>query len=425
VSELAIARNLAVAGLAGLAVGLEREWSGHASGPGARFAGIRTFFLLGLLGGVAGWLTDAVHVAAGLALVLGGVALTVSAYLIAARRSIEAIDGTTEAAALLVLGLGLVAGLGEIQIASGATAVILLILGEKHAIRRFVGAIGPVEMQAALQFAVLALVVLPLVPAGPYGPGGVIRPRQVWGVVLFFSALNFAGYLARRAFGEQRGYPLAGALGGLLSSTAVTLHYSRRSREEPDLSGPLALGTLAACVVLVPRVLVVVGALNFGLLPRALLALGPMLVLGGVLVLLRWRQAPPRSDAPAPEDDRNPLKLWTAIRMAVAFQIVLIGIELARTWFGSAGVVGGAALVGLTDVDALTLSMTRLAADTGSTILAAQALGVGVVVNTLLKTGLTLALGSAEFRRRSAPALLLLAASGALGWWLVTLVRPA
>ncbi|MEO8451721.1 MAG: MgtC/SapB family protein [Gemmatimonadota bacterium] len=419
-SELMLARNLAAAALAGLAVGIEREWSGHASGPQARFAGVRTFLLLGLLGGLAGWLISEVAVAAGVALLAAAGGLILAAYVIAARRVAGGIDGTTEAAAIVVLALGLVAGVGEIRVASGATAVVVLALGEKGAIHRFVGRIGEVEMRAALQFAVLALVVLPLLPAGPFGPLGVIRPRALWTVVLLFSGLNFAAYLVRRSFGDARGYPLAGALGGLLSSTAVTLTFARLSHREPAQAKPLALGAVAASVVLVPRVVVIITALNADLTGPAILALIPLFLTGVVVVAAWWIRARGRGAPGVTSEPANPLQLGSAIRMAIAFQIVLLGMELITRRFGSSGILAGAAIIGLTDVDALTMSLSRLAEQSDSIRIAARALLVGVIANTLLKAGLALVLGTGAFRRLAVPALASMAVAAVAGWWLLS-----
>ena len=152
--ELDTAARLAVAALVGLAVGIEREWSGHATGPGARFAGARTFFLLGLLGGFAGWLAEIGLVPLAVLFVAGGLALAVTAYAMAVSRG-AGVDGTTEAAATLVLMLGVVAGLGYFGIASGAAALVVLVLPEKTRIHGFVEQIGQQELQAALYFAVL------------------------------------------------------------------------------------------------------------------------------------------------------------------------------------------------------------------------------------------------------------------------------
>jgi uncharacterized membrane protein (DUF4010 family) len=414
-SDLEIAARLAVAALAGMAVGIEREWSGHATGPTARFAGVRTFLLLGTIGGLSGVLLEPAGPALAAALLLAAGGVIVSAYLTAARRSAEAIDGTTEVAAVLVLGTGLLAGIGFLEVASGIAAVAVLALGEKETIRAFVRRIGREEMQAALQFAVLALVVLPLLPEGPYGPLGGFRPRALWTVVLIFSAINFAGYLARRALGDSRGYQAMGTLGGLVSSTAVTFTFARLSRVQPASSLALAAGTVAACTVLVIRVLVVVLVLNAALAPAAALRLWPMLLGGAVLVLLMHRRAPARSPDHSASESRNPLRLGSAILMAVGFQLVLMMLSLLKTQFGDVGVYASAALAGLTDMDALTFAMSGLAEEVSQVPVAAGALVVGVIVNTLFKTTLALVLGSPAYRKATVGGLLVISALGAVG----------
>lgn len=418
-TELEIATRLAVAGLAGMAVGLEREWSGHATGPLARFAGVRTFLLLGAIGGVTGWLVETGIPVVAAALLLGATGLVVAAYLTAARRAPEAIDGTTETAAVLVLGIGLLAGLGHLRVSSGSAAVVVLALAEKESIRGFVHRIGDHEMRAALQFAVLALVVLPLLPEGPFGPGGSIRPRSLWIVVLLISGLNFAGYIARKVLGEHRGYQAMGALGGLVSSTAVTLTFARKSRAEPGNAVPLAVGTVAASTVLVPRLLGITLLLNAGFVGPAAVGLLPMLLAGVLLLLVGFRRladGTPESPPPAPE---NPLQLWSAIKMAAAFQAVLLLLELATRRFGSAGIIASAGVLGLTDTDALTYGMNRLAESPDLVATAARALALGVVVNTLFKSAIAAALGSPAFRRLALPGLLAMAVAGGIGFWVL------
>jgi uncharacterized membrane protein (DUF4010 family) len=411
--------RIGVAGLVGLAVGIEREWSGKASGPNARFAGVRTFFLVGTIGGIVGWLLEAGESTLASALVVAAGALVVAAYVLAARRHSEAIDGTTEAAAILVLGVGVVAGLGSLTLASGIAAVVVLALGEKRVISEFIHRIGQTEMQAALQFAVLALVVLPLLPEGPFGPLGGIRPRALWGVVLIFCGLNFAGYLARRALGDARGYQVMGALGGLISSTGVTLNFSRQSRQEPANADPLAVGTVAACTVLVPRLLGLTLFLNPALLPRAAIGLGPIFLAGVLLIFLRRQHLSGGAPLQAPPITVNPLQLGSAIRLAVAFQVVLTLLTLVTTRFGQTGVLASAALLGTTDMDALTFGMSRLALDPAMLATAAVALTLGVIVNSVVKAGIALLLGTPAFRQRAVPGLVVLALAGGFGIWLL------
>jgi uncharacterized membrane protein (DUF4010 family) len=399
-------------------VGIEREWSGHASGPGARFAGARTFLLLGILGGIAGILLVEGVVAIPAVLLASASALTVTAYAVAARREgAEAVDGTTEAAALVVLALAVLAGLDHLRLAAAVGAVLVLALREKSAIQAFVHRIGEVELRAALQFAVLALVLLPILPVGPYGPMGGVRPRDLWFVVLLVSGLNFAGYLARRLVGESRGTAVAGLIGGLISSTAVALTFSRQSRESGVSAGSLALGVVGACTVLVPRVAVLTLALQPSLTPLLLPYLGPPLVLG-ILALMRGLHRGSDEGRHQPPQPRSPLRLGSAMLLALGFQAVLMLVAVVRGWLGQAGVVGSAALLGLTDLDALTYSMSRLAGAAELLPLAGLAIAVGVLANTLVKLGIVVVVGRGEFRRQAGFWLAGLVLASVAGLWL-------
>ncbi len=414
--ELEAAGRLAVAGLVGLAVGVERERSGHASGPLARFAGVRTFFILGLQGGVAGWLLSLGWTAAAAVLLASGAALAIAAYAVAVRSG-AGVDGTTEAAALAVIALAATAGLGHLGVAGGAAAVMVFALSEKDLVGRLLQRIDEMELRAAFQFAVLALVILPLLPSGPFGPFGTIRPRALWTVVLLFTGINFAGYLARRAVGPGRGYGLTGLLGGLISSTAVTFSFSRQSRQQAGLAPALGLGVLAASTMLLPRIGVVTLLLHARLAAALIPFLLPPLLLGSLLVVLALRRAPGGDRQEDAELD-NPLQFWSAIRMALAFQLVLIAVAWVRLHFGSSGVLTSAALLGLTDTDALTLSMIRLAAVPNMLALAARAIAVAVLANGVLKLILTLVFGAPTFRRVASVGLIALIAASGLGlWW--------
>jgi uncharacterized membrane protein (DUF4010 family) len=408
-----VAARLGIASLVGLAAGLEREWSGHASGPDARFAGLRTFFLLGLVGGVAGVVADLSYQQAAAALVVGGAALCVSAYAMAVRRPTAGTDGTTEAAALTIVALGLLAGLGWTGVAAGAGAIVVLLLSEKARLHWLVRQLSEPELRAGFQFAVLAVVVLPLLPAGPLFGVLAIKPRAVWAIVLLFSALNFAGFMARRIVGASRGFGIAGALGGVVSSTAVTLTFSRESRSQASLGDALAQGVLAACTVLIPRVLVVSAALSPPISLALLPLLAPAFVVGVGALAFGWRRDRERAE-PVVEDVSNPLRLGAAIRMAVAFQAAIIAITLVRTAWGRPGVFATAAALGLTDVDALTVSMSRPDANLVAAT-AARAIAIGIVANTLLKLTLVVVIGRTTYRRRAALGLAGVAIGGALG----------
>jgi uncharacterized membrane protein (DUF4010 family) len=386
---------LMVAALCGAAVGVERQWSGHATGPDARFGGVRTFTLIGAVGGMAGrvWLWGSPALA--LTLAAGIVGVIAIAYASSSRRDI---DATTEVAAVVVLASGIAAGLGQMQVASGLASATALLLFEKGRLHHWVSAVHDVELQAALRFAVMAAVILPLLPAGGLGPHGMIRPRGVWTLVLVFSAISFAGYIAQRVVGVSRGYAVTGLLGGLVSSTAVTLAFSRLSRRAA-LDG-LAYGIVAANTVVYARVVVTAAVLS----PTLAQQLGPSLsgaALVGVLAVLGswWRHRPSSSDeADAPVMLRNPFQLWAAVQMALLFQSVLIAVALAER-AGQAGLMATATLLGLHDVDALTVSMaTRVAEGSVADGVAWRAVMLGVLSNTVVKLVLALTVARGRVR---------------------------
>lgn len=383
---------MVIAALGGAVVGLERQWSGHADGPRARFAGIRTFTLLGLLGGLAGHLVSSAPLVAA-ALAAGGVGLVVAAYVAASRTDI---DGTTETAALVVLAAGVVAGTGHTGLASGLAATTGLLLVEKSRLHALVAQIDGTDLRAGIRFAAMAVVVLPLVPSGPFGPGIGVRPRELWALVLFFSGLSFAGHIARKAFGARHGLVAAGAVGGLVSSTHVTLTFARSSRDETALARALGVGAMAANLVLFPRVLAATTVLN----PPLALALLPWLVapMGLAAAVTAWGVGRTEGAAGPPPDSANPLRMMAALQMAVLFQVVLYGVDAAQAWFGRAGLFASAAALGLTDVDALTVTMARGEAARADLAQAARAIVVGILANTMLKASIALVVGRGPFR---------------------------
>jgi uncharacterized membrane protein (DUF4010 family) len=384
--------GLLIAALGGAAVGLERQWSGHAAGPAARFGGIRTFTMLGVLGGLSGWLWGLGVTAPAAILCAGAVLIIAIGYGAASRKDV---DGTTEVAALVVVAAGVLAGLDYIRLASGVFASATLLLVEKSRLHALAERIDDVGLRSGVRFAAMALVVLPLLPDGPYGPLGGIKPRELWALVLFFSGLSFAGYLARRIVGPGHGYLVTGLLGGLVSSTNTTFTFARASRTERKLERPLALGAVAANAVLYPRVLAASAILNPAIVgPLAPLLLAPA-VIGLAVAILGIR----RSRAVEAPDERtaNPLQLWGALQMAALFQAVLMVVYVVRERWGESGVMVTAAVLGLTDVDALTISMSRDVAHSVSPGTAAAAITVGVLSNTGMKLAVAVFLGSRRF----------------------------
>ncbi len=384
------------AALGGAAVGVERQRSGHAVGPEARFGGIRTFTLLGGVAGVAGHAVASGFEGLGTVLGAGALAIIVAAYVAASRRDI---DATTEVAALVVVAAGVVSGAGQLGLAAGIVAVTVLLLAEKTRLHAWVAGLDEPTLLAAARFAVMSIVVLPLLPPGPYGPAPGIRPRELWLLVLLFSALSFAGFLGRRLAGHAA-YPLAGLLGGLVSSTSVTLTFARLSRVDPDRGAALAAGAVAACTILFLRVGVAVTVLNRALVVPVVSLLVPPFLVGVIALAVGWRGL----EAPAEEPSGliNPLQLRAAIEMAALFQLVLFGVHVARQWLGNVGLLWAGFVLGLTDVDALTISMARSAATGTPAEIAARAIALGILANTLVKLAIAVTVGRGPFARRAA-----------------------
>jgi uncharacterized membrane protein (DUF4010 family) len=394
--------GIIIAALGGLAVGLERQRSGHASGPGARFGGIRTFTLLGILSGIAGWLWIRDYAALAVVLLAGGSALIALGYAAAARRDP---DATTEVAALVVIAAGAASGLGYWGLGGGVVAITTLLLVEKSRLHEIARELDDTSIRAGVRFGVMAIVILPLLPEGPFGPWGGIRPRNLWLAVLLFSGLSFAGYLARRIFRGSSGYAIAGILGGLISSTSVTLNFARLSRSARDQQHSLALGAIGASTVLFLRVTAATAALNARLAGVLMPYFALPFVIGVAVTALGWRWNK-RSAEPKTEPD-NPLQFWMSVQMAVLFQAVLYLVYwLGKSW-GDRGLLASGAILGLTDVDALTISMAR--GSHGAPLeTAAWAIAIGILSNTALKTAASLAIGSGRFRWIAASGLTLI-----------------
>ena len=399
--------RLAVAVLGGAAVGVERQRSGHATGPDARFGGVRTFTMLGAIAGVAGLLIDASLLIPAALLVAGALALTVAAYVRASKRDI---DATTEVAAIVVVGAGVMAGIGELRLAAALTTMTVLLLAEKPRLHSLVARLDEPTMIAAARFAVMSIVVLPLLPEGPIGPGPGIRPRELWMLVLLFSGMSFVGFMAQRMAGAA-GYPLTGLMGGLVSSTSVTLTFARLSQSHRREASPLATGAIAASTVMFVRVMIAVAILDVTLLPVLSSYLVAPFVVAAVAVLLSWRSL--KDAHQPPRTFKNPLQFGAAIEMAVLFQVVLLAVYYVRRLVGEPGLMVSGFVLGLTDIDALTLAMTRSVGSGTAVDAAARAIAIGVVANSIMKAGIAAVVGSPHFKWHAGAPLAAMAAAGA------------
>ena len=394
----------------GLLVGLQRERVDPA------IAGIRTFALITVLGALAallgrsfgGWI-----VAVGL---LVAAALVMSGNLVRLSRGDAEPGQTTEFTAVIMYCVGalvVIAPLAVSVVLAGAVAVLLHL---KEPLHRFVGRMGEQDVRAIMQLVLIALVILPILPDRPFGPYDVLNPYQVWWMVVLIVSLSLAGYVAFKLFGSKAGSVLSGILGGLISSTATTVSYARRTRETPGSSRLAALIIALASTVVFGRVLVEMAAVA----PSYLIYMGPpiaaMLGVAGVVSLIAWLLGRDRNAEP-PEPE-NPAELKSALVFGALYAGILLAVAFARDRFGTAGLYTVAAISGLTDVDAITLSTSRLVAGGLDPSTGWRAILLAGLSNLVFKAGIAAVLGSWGLFGRIALLFGLALAGGGLILWL-------
>ncbi|MBN2045407.1 MAG: MgtC/SapB family protein [Anaerolineales bacterium] len=363
-------------------------------------AGERTTSLLSLGGAIAAMLADLYHFPSILIAFLAAVTLFVGIGYFAESWQRGRIGVTSEMAILISVMIGVLCYQGELGLAVALGIATTVILSIKVQTDQFVKALSRKELYAALQLAVISAIVLPVLPdrglAGP--PLDVLNPFNIWLMVVFISAINFLGYVFARLVGQQ-GIELSGFIGGLVSSTAVTLGFSERSKRQPNLSQSLAVAIIISWTVMFARMLVLVWIIHRGLFNKAWLPLVISgvagLIYSGFMILQR------RSDEKGDIKLKNPLDLAAAIRFGVLFTVVLLISSAAQYYFGDVGVLVSSAISGLANVSAITLTVAELSRDGVIGLeVATQSLLFAVVTN-LVSKGLVVILGGDKMLRRA------------------------
>jgi len=407
-----LALRFAVALGLGMLIGLERERSKSEEGG----AGVRTFALIALTGAIAGYLGETLGLDwLALSIFFAVAALIIGQYVVTSLRGDPGI--TTEISALLAFLLGLLCAHGQLQLAAWVAVAMALLLALKGWLHQLASRINASDVEATLKFCIVTLIILPLVPDHNYGPPpfDVMNPYKIWLMVVLISALNFTSYLLIKIVGTEHGIGLAGLLGGLASSTAVTLGFSQRSRQPGEDASALALGILLAWTVMFFRVVIMTSLISWELGQRLMLLVGLLAVtnLGACYWLWRRRQQMQRGEV---KPGSNPFELDEAIKFGLLFGVVVLIAKAAQVYLGDAGLYLAAGIAGLTDVDAITLAMADLAkTDEASVAIGARAIIVAVLANTLTKSAMAISLGSPELRRITLPVSGLLLAVGIAG----------
>jgi uncharacterized membrane protein (DUF4010 family) len=405
--------RLGIALAAGLLVGVERGWSGRASATGTRVAGVRTFGLIGLLGGISSLIGQ--HTGD---VVFGILFAAFAVVIVVARGRAARITGdygaTTIVAALVTFALGAVAMEGEIQVAAAGAVVVSLLLGVKSTVHHWVERIEYDDLLAVLKLLVMSVVLLPVLPDRGYGPYQALNPYELWLMVVLVAGVSLVGYVLMKAAKARQGLLAASMAAGLVSSTAVAVSYARLAKTAPGHDRLFAGAIVLASGIMFPRMLVVATAVNSAVIrPLALpLGLGAAAALGGAALL--WRR--PRTAAPEPEFTlKNPFEFGLALKFGLLLAVVMVASHALQAWLGNVGVFALSLLSGVADVDAITLTLSRAAGETVTQHVAAVGITIAAMTNTVVKAGIAWSIGGASIGRPAAAVLAAAVAAAALG----------
>jgi uncharacterized membrane protein (DUF4010 family) len=412
-------RDFALALLIGALVGIDREKRQAEEGPQG-IGGLRTFILFATIGALSAWIGEQIDSPWVFVAALSAVTLGVfTGYALHVHRNPGDSGMTTELAAVAVVLLGGGVMLGHSGLSVALAIAVSAVLAYKQPLHGLVERIGRTDMLAGLRLLVASFIVLPLLPDRTVDPWQALNPYKLWLLVILIAGLSMAGYVATRALGPGRGTALTGLTGGLVSSTAVTLSFARRSRDGTDGADAnlLACGILLAWTVMFARVLVEVAVVNRALLgallvPFVVMALATLL-LAGFFYLRRMhaeRSNAPRDGLEVPL--ANPFSLTSAAKFAALFAAVLMVVALVQRYHPGQGLLVVAALAGLTDVDAITLSMADAARRDVQAGTAVGAIVIASLSNTVVKTAMVAALGGRALRSRVLAAGSIIVASG-------------
>ena len=384
--ENTILQNLGIGLLLGLLVGLERERSQNP------IAGVRTFTLITLLGVLAGTLGASAGVWIVAVALAGVLALLVAGNLVLLKQNTGDAGMTTEIAALVMFAVGVALATGLRLTAVVTAGVVALLLHWKRPLHAVVKRMGEDDVQAIMRLVLVGLVILPLLPDRSYGPYAVLNPFRIWLMVVLIVGISLASWVVYRLFGARAGTLLGGALGGLISSTAATVSYARRTRGAPAESAAAAVMIVIASSVVFVRVLFEIAVVA----PSRMRALGaPIAAMFGVMLVvstLTWLRS--RAELRGPAESAAPSDVRAAITFALLYGAVLLSVAFAREHFGQQGLYAVAAVSGLTDVDAITLSTAQLVlADRLDTATGWRLILVGAMANLVFKAGAVAVLG--------------------------------
>lgn len=390
-----IFQKLIIAVLIGALIGLEREHSKPAHEK--TFAGVRTFPLISILGFVAALISSITSFWIYFAIFIGYSSLITTAHVFSAKLGRP--GGTSEISTLLVFVLGSLVYWNFVVLASIIAVIVATFLTLKIQLHHFVGKVSEEDLYATIKLAIITVIILPLLPNEEIGPLNILNPRMIWLMVIFISGISFIGYIFIKIFGENKGIPITGLMGGLVSSTAVSYSFSKKSRENSALAKNFALGIILASAVMFPRIFVIILVLNSALIksvwiPLLLLALTNVAV--GYIMLNKINHHKSLQEI----DLKNPFKLKSALLFGLIFAIMIFISKAAQLYLGQNGIYAASAFGGLANIDAIIVSLTQLTYSKLNGNVVSIAVIIVIISNSIFKAFITIIWGTKELSKQ-------------------------
>ncbi len=419
-NEFADAEQIVLLGIAlaiGLLIGVERGWKLREAKEGDRIAGLRTYGLIALLGGVTGLLSQYLGVVVFGVIFLGFTAATAVAYTMQWRTTGDT-SITSLVTMLLTFALGSMVALEHVNLAAAAAVITTIVLRFKDVLHEWLRKLGRRELHAVLQLLLISVVLLPVLPDRGYGPWEAINPYEAWWMVVLIATISFVGYLTMKIAGTGKGIILTAFAAGMVSSTALTLSFSRLCHQQAQLKNLLACGILIACGTMFPRVLLISSLINPTLFSDLVIPMTIMTLFTLAAAAIIWRR---NGEIPANELTQviNPLELKPALIFGVLLVLVILLSEAARHYFGETGLYLLTLISGVADVDAINLTLSRMSVTELPLNVAVLGIVIASASNTLVKAGLAVFIGGTNLGVRVFLPLLLTASAGLATAWLM------
>ncbi len=379
----------------GLVIGLEREISNLRKVE--IFAGLRTMSIVALMGFVCAFLS---FVYISWIFIIGFISVALiaaSSYWIRVKK--EDIGSTTEFATVFAYLLGGLTFVGYVEYSLAITVIILVLLSLKPKFKTIVGQITQDELYAFIRFVIIALLILPFLPNEHYGPFNVVNPREIGWIIVLTSGIGFVGYLLMKFMGSNKGLLFTGIFGGLVSSTVVSWIFSKKSKEAPSFSNGFALAIFASATIMIVRVLFWVFLFNKDMLRGLTIPLVVVLLsaIGVTLYFYRKQQRKHRSTEKLPLGE--PLNIRDAVFFGILYSGILLLVSYASSEYGEKGIYVSSAISALTDIDAISISVSKLAGDSIQFLTAQNAILLATLTNTIIKIGISLWFGSRQLKK--------------------------